>query len=182
MIPDNVEIIEQHYETKWLLTGVAGEIDLKRMSTAGRRDFPVGVSGSHMALDEDTCRLEVAFEQPPKNSYVLSFTGCLRMADLRSAGDAQFSGQFYDANHDFSQYVFLENQPEYEKEGCDGIHRYSFVAMQKVNEKRDVVAIFPEAFSKLKLVNVQPLGTESPPISIRMPDGSMIQSDQLFPQ
>lgn len=168
MFPTNIPFQNFQHETKWLLTGVSNGIDLRRMSIAdGRRDFPAGVSGSHMAWQDKTCFLEVPFDRsaPPPSTYLLTFTGELNLADLRSVGDAAFSGNFYGTNHGYSRDVFIENIPDYTEAGCHGILRYSAPAWAQTNSHEEVVALFPSALERLSLVQVEPIGPDSPRIN-----------------
>jgi len=179
MNPSGIAITQGHYQTHWLLTGVKDGIDLQRMSTADRRDFPVGVSGSHMASERETCLIEVPFAQPPPFSYILTFNSDLTLADYRSAGDANFSGQLYSDHHGYSQEVFIENSGEFAKAGCDGLLRYSAAAM-KQTEMKEVFGLFPEARSKLSLVSIEPIGDSSPPVPIIHFDGTSGLSEQFY--
>lgn len=172
MLPPGTEIRESTYTTFWLLTGVAGGIDLNRMSTASRRDFPAGVSGSQMGLQPETCFVEVPFSQPPPFSYLLGFTGTLKEADLRRAGDAAFSGRLYDSDHGYSQQIFQQCAPDYADHGCDCMHRFSFAIMRDTGRKEDVLSLFPSAREKLALVSVAPVGPGSPPVPITLFGGS----------
>src|SRR5258706_241632 len=103
MLPAGTEIRESTYTTFWLLTGVAGGIDLNRMSTASRRDFPAGVSGSQMGLLPETCFVEVPFFQPPPFSYLLGFTGTPRHPPRASRPPS----------------AFQQCTPDYADQGCD---------------------------------------------------------------
>jgi hypothetical protein len=132
MYPANVNIVDSEYTAYWLLTGVSAGIDLNRMSTASeRRDFPAGVSGSHMALRADTCFTEVAVTEETPFSYLLTFRAKVKEADLRCAGDAAFSGQYYDKDHGYSQEVFIQNSGEFASLGCDCLHHYSAAVKQQ---------------------------------------------------
>src|SRR5438067_1371354 len=99
MNPSGIPLVERDFTLKWLLTGVNDTIDLNRMSTAERRDFPLGISGSHMAASRQTCFTEVPFQAPPPHSYLLTFTGHLTCADYTKIPDQQFSGLYYDQDH-----------------------------------------------------------------------------------
>jgi hypothetical protein len=183
MFPPNIPFQNFQQETKWLLTGVSNGIDLRRMSiAAGRRDFPADVSGSHMAWQDKTCFTEVPFDRaaPPPFTYLLTFKGELNLADLRSVGGAAFSGNFYGTNHEYSREVFLENIPEYTEAGCHGFLRYSAPALAQTNSHEEVVALFPSARQQLSLVQVEPIGSDSPPVPINLFDGSIRSSDEFY--
>lgn len=180
MSPTGIKIQESKYTPNWLLTGVSGGIDLRRMSTASRRDFPSGVSGSQMALEPETCFLEVPFNTPPPFSYLLTFEGCLREADMRSAGDAAFSGQFYDENHGYSQQVFESNSGELADLGCDCIHRYSAAALKSEGKFADVLSFLPSALPKLVLKKIEPIGSESPPVKITLWNGDVRSVEEFY--
>jgi len=181
MYPPNIKIVESEYTAYWLLTGVAGGIYLNRMSTASdRRDFPAGVSGSHMALSADTCYLEVPVTEETPFSYLLTFLVKVKEADLRCAGDAAFSGQYYDRDHGYSQDVFIQNSGEFASLGCDCLHHYSAAAKRQKGTHEDVLAMFPSALPKLELIGVEPLGNNSPPITITLFDGEQRSSEDYY--
>ena len=73
MTPGIIEA-QNSFTLYWLLTGVGDCIDLNRMSATSRRDFPAGVSGSHMALKPETCFLELQIDPltPPPRTYLLT--------------------------------------------------------------------------------------------------------------
>jgi hypothetical protein len=153
----------------WLLTGVEHCIDLNRMSTTDRRDFPYGVSGSHMAVDRATCFLELHINPaaPPPKTYLLTLVGdSLRYADYRSVPSASFSGQMYAPEHGYSQSIFQTNSGEYAHIGLDGLLRYSAPALAINNSKQEVVGLFPSARPKLTLKSIEHLGLFSPAISV----------------
>jgi hypothetical protein len=180
MIPSGIKIQNAVYTTKWLLTRVASGIDLNRMSTASRRDFPLGVSGSQMTLAPETCFLEVPFPEPPPFSYLLTFECPIREADMRGAGDAGFSGQYYDPDHGYSQQVFIENSGEFAASGCDCLHRYSAAVKLKAGKLADVLSFFPSARSKIILKEIEPLGTGSPPIQVTLWQGEVRSSEEFY--
>jgi hypothetical protein len=179
MTPSGMITGERPFSLKWLLTGVANGIDLHRMSTGERRDFPAGVSGSHTALEEQTCYLEVPFKTPPPHSYMLSFTGTLKYADCTKEPNVDFSGTFYDADHGFSQQVFITNSGEYAALGLDGILRYSYPAFQ-TGSLQEVVALFPSARPKLTLTSIAPLGDSSPPVPVLLFGQDKPVSSEVF--
>jgi hypothetical protein len=169
MIPEGIIPSEGSFTLYWLLTGVAHCIDLNRMSTTDRRDFPNGVSGSHMALDRSTCFLELHIDPltPPPRTYLLTLDGqSLRYADYRSVPSASFSGQMYAPEHGYSQTIFQSSSGEYAGLGLDGLLRYSAPALAFNNSRQEVVGLFPSARPKLTLRRIEHLGLESPAIPV----------------
>ena len=169
MIPPGITTAQNTLTLYWLLTGVNDFIDLNRMSTTSRRDFPVGVSGSHMALKRETCFRELHIDPltPPPRTYLLTLTGSdLKYADYRSVPSHGFSGQMYAPEHGYSQQVFLDNSGEYAVLGVEGILRYSAPAYELNNSLEDVMGLLPNARSKLTLNRIEPLGLESLPIPV----------------
>ncbi len=153
----------------WLLTGVEQCIDLNRMSTTDRRDFPHGVSGSHMAVDRATCFLELRINQdaPPPKTYLLTFIGeRLRYADYRYVPSANFSGQMYAPDYGYSQAVFQANSGAYAALEIDGLLRYSAPALALDSSRQEVVGLFPSARPKLTLKRIEHLGLFSPTIPV----------------
>lgn len=167
MIPPYVGPTVVNTQLYWLITGVAGGIDLNRMSTADRRDFPEGVSGSHMAGDPITPFKEVKFNTPPPNSYLLAFDAELKVADCRGNTDPTLDAQLYGPTHDFSQEVFANNSGEFPRLGINSIVRWSAPCLQE-GIKADVYALLPDARQHLTLRSVTPIGSNSTPIGIRL--------------
>lgn len=153
----------------WLVTGVSEVIDLNRMSTGSRRDFPNGVSGSHMAGDRETPFREVPFNTPPPNSYLLRFDADLIVEDYRANKDPNFDEQMYGPAQDYSQQVFIANSGEFAQRGINAIVRYS-APSKALGILSDVYGIFPSARSNLMLREIEPVGPNSPPIKIRLFD------------
>jgi hypothetical protein len=154
----------------WLVTGVADMIDLNRMSTGDRRDFPFGVSGSHMAGDRATPFREVQFTAPPPNTYLLRFDADLIVGDYRTNKDPGFEEKMYGKAQNYSQEVFVANSGEFAQLGINAIVRYS-APSKAAGIDSDVYGIFPSARGMLTLREIEPIGSNSPPIRIRLFEG-----------
>jgi hypothetical protein len=181
MNPSGITTGERDFEFSWLLTGVSKGIDLNRMSTASRRDFPLGVSGSHMALSPETPFREIQFadDKTPPNSFLLTMTGRLLYGDYTTIPDPVFSGKYYDADHGYSQEVFIENSGEYEALGLDTLLRLSFPAHQ-LGLREIVGAMLPSARAKLRIAHIKPLETGSPPVPVYLFGESEPVSSEVF--
>lgn len=144
----------EHVELFWGLTGISGfPIDLNRMSTAKRRrDFPQGISGSHMADDPRTCfeELNIDSASPPPRTFLLKFKGELEVNDMREVDSSHFSGEYYHGQ-DYSREVFVEYSGQLAN--CDAIVRYSAPLIRK-GEKANVFALMPSAREKLTLEGI----------------------------
>ncbi|HMP81249.1 MAG TPA: hypothetical protein PKA41_00915 [Verrucomicrobiota bacterium] len=169
MTPPGIITAQDSFTLYWLLTGVGACIDLNRMSTTARRDFPAGVSGSHMALKRETCFLELRIEQqsPPSGTYLLTLTASdLKYADYRSVPSQSFTGQMYSPDPGYSQQVFIDNSGKFAALSVEGLLHYSAPAYGLDKSLADVLGLFPAARHKLKLDRIEPLGLESPPIPV----------------
>ncbi len=164
----------------WLITGVSGGIDLNRMSTSDRRDFPQGVSGSHMAADPTTPFKEVRFTKAPAHSYLLAFDANLNVADCRRNTDPTLDEQLYGPTHDLSQQIFVRNTGEFQALGINGIVRWSAPCLAE-GIKADVYALLPEARQHLTLRSITPIGPNSPPVRIRLFGEDDYRSTTEFP-
>jgi hypothetical protein len=165
---------EQTISAKWLVTGVSGGIDLGRMSVApDRRDFGPGISGRQAAAEADTCFLELDVnpKSPPPFSYLVTFTGRVQAVDLRSAGDAAFSGAYYGRDVTPSQDIIEHNRAFLESGNFNAVIRYSAAAQHKRNTLEVVYAFLPSVTGVLEIQNIEPLGDNSPPVPIRWPNG-----------
>lgn len=177
------QTIEHTITTEWLVTGVANGIDMGRTSiSADRRDFAPGVSGRHTAEKPSVCYLEldVKPEAPPAFSYMLTLKATLKEFDIRPAGDAQFSGNYYNSDESISQTIVEQNRPFLESGNYNGVVRHSAAAMAKLQTNETVHALLPSAVEKFTIERIEPLGTESPPIEIRWPDGRTESSTKYY--
>ncbi len=169
MNPEGITPGQGSFTLYWLLTGVEQCIDLNRMSTTDRRDFPRGVSGSHMAVERSTCFLELRIDPvaPPAKTYLLTFIcGSLLYADYRHVPSASFSGQMYAPDHGYSQAVFQANSGEYAGLGIDGLLRYSAPSLAINNSRQEVVGLFSSARPKLTLKRIEHMGPFSPAVPV----------------
>ena len=166
MIPDGIKTGCEEFTLYWLLSNVGAVIDMNRMSDRSRRDFPVGVRGSHMATKEETCFVECQISRaaPPARTYLLSFRAVLKFADYRDVPSARFSGLMYDKSHDYSQFVFVQNSGEYSALGLNSIRHYSAPFHRLSKSWEEVLALLPDARSCLTLLWIEPIGPMSPPI------------------
>jgi hypothetical protein len=168
----------------WLLSNVGDCIDMNRMSDSSRRDFPIGVRGSHMATKEQTCFAEcrIRRDAPPGRTYLLSFRVLLKFADYRKVPSAQFSGQMYGTSHDYSQQVFVQNSGEYNALGLNSIRRYSAPIYEINHTLEEVLALLPDARSNLILLWIEPIGLSSPAVAF-IPCGSATPlSSEYYPR
>ena len=184
-ILNGAKTIEHTVTTEWLVTGVAGGIDMGRMSiSSDRRDFAQGISGRHTAEKPNVCFLEldVKPESPPPFSYMLTLEASLKEFDIRPAGDALFSGNYYNADETISQTIVEQNRPFLEGGHYDSLIRYSAAAIAKLDAKETVHALLPSAIAKFTIKKIEPLGAESPPVEIRWPDGRAEISSNYYPK
>jgi hypothetical protein len=184
MIPDGIKTGSEEFTLYWLLSNVGSSIDMNQMSESSRRDFPAGVSGSHMATKEETCFTECRISRysPPDRTYLLCFRAKLKFADYREVPSAQFSGQQYGSTHDYSQSVFIQNSGEYAARGLNSIIRYSAPVLEISKNREEVLALFPDARSDLVLLWIEPVGLCSPPV-LFIPFGSTVPiSSEHFPR
>ena len=171
---NGVKTVEHAVKMQWLVTGVSAGIDMGRMSIAsGRLDFGPGISGRHTAENPETCfrELEVTPASPPPFSYLITAEASLKEIDIRSAGDAVFSGNYYNSDETISQGIIEHNRPFLQSGNYDGVVRHSAAAYQKDMTYETVHALLPSAIDKTKIIKVEPLGANSPPVEIRWPDG-----------
>ena len=184
MVPDGITTGNEEFTLYWLLSNVGSCIDMNRMSDSARRDFPAGVRGSHMATKEETCFAEcrISRHSPPDRTYLLCFRARLKFADYRAVPSAQFSGQMYSPNHDYSQFVFIQNSGEYAAFGLNAIRRYSAPIYELRKTLEEVLGLLPDARSDLTLLWIEPIGLASPAVPF-VPHGSTtgISSD-LYPR
>jgi hypothetical protein len=153
-------------------TGMSGAYDLGWMSTAaGRRDFGSGISGSQLADERSTCFKELRLAEPyPDNSYCVELTGALRLLDIRGAESSSLSGKYYSEDRSESCQIMEANREYLKTEGYDGIVRYS-QPLLKEQTYVSVVAITPDAIGKLGVRQVEPIGSSTQSLVIRLPDG-----------
>jgi hypothetical protein len=170
----NANTVEHSVTMQWLVTGVVAGIDMGRMSIAsGRRDFGPGISGRHTAEMSGTCfrELEVTPTSPPPFSYLITAEAALKEIDIRSAGDAMFSGSYYNPDETISQSIVEQNRPFLESGNYDGVIRHSAAAYHQSKAYETVHALFPSAINKTIIIKIVPLGEHSPSVEIRWPDG-----------
>jgi hypothetical protein len=181
---NGAQTVEHTVTTEWLVTGVANGIDMGRMSISSeRRDFAPGISGRHTAEKPSVCFLEldVKPESPPPFSYLLTVEAPLKEFDIRPAGDAPFSGNYYNADETISQIIVEQNRAFLESGHYNGLIRYSAAALAKLDTKETVHALLPSAIGKFTIKKIEPLGTGSPPVEIRWPDGRTESSTKYYP-
>lgn len=184
ILPEGIGFVDRDVRLYWLLKGVQDRIDLNWMSIApNRRDFPAGTEGSHTSEDEQTCFIEVKVgrDAPPPRTYLLRLKGNLRSADYRSVPSAEFTGRMYGAAQVYSREVFIYNSGEFKASGADSILHYSAARFQLDKSEWPVVALFPESRAKLTLEWVEPIGLDSPEISI-VSFGGVEVSSLAFPR
>jgi hypothetical protein len=176
-----VQPVDLSTEFHFVGTGMLRDYDLGWMSTAPRRDFGSGVSGSHLAIQFDTCLAELKLADPyPADSYHVMLTGSLRLLDLRKVADANFSGAYYSDDRSISCQIVDANR-DYLKSGCfDGILRYS-KPLVDVDSFQDVVALTPDAIGKLGVKTIVPLGAISKPLNVILSDGKVIPMVNYYP-
>lgn len=180
---NGLQTVEQVVTTKWLVTGVANGIDMSRMSiTADRRDFAPGISGRHTSEEEKTSFLELAVQPqaPPPFSYMLTLSAPLKEADICPAGDAVFSGLYYNNDETYSQRIVAHNKGFLESGNYDAIKRFSAAALKQENSYQKVHALFPSAIPKTRIEKIEPLGPDSPPVQIRWPDGKVESTSAYY--
>lgn len=178
-----LQTVEQVVTTKWLVTGVANGIDMSRMSIAAeRRDFAPGISGRHTSEQERTSFLELAVqpEAPPPFSYMLTLSAPLKEADICPAGDAAFSGLYYNDDETISQSIVAQNKGFLDSGNYDAISRFSAAALREENSYQKVHALFPSAIPKTRIEKIEPLGPDSPPIQIRWPGGKFESTSDYY--
>jgi hypothetical protein len=154
-----------------------------RMSISSeRRDFAPGISGRHTAEKPSVCFLELGVtpDAPPPFSYMFTLKAPLREFDIRSAGGAPFSGDYYNSDETISQTIVAQNQAFFESGNYDGLIRHSAAALAKLNTKETVHALLPSAIGKFMIEKIEPLGAESPPVEIRWPDGRTESSTKYY--
>lgn len=161
-------------------TGMTRDYDLGWMSTApNRRDFGAGISGSQFSAKVETSLGELQLIQPyPDNSFHVALNTNLRLLDLRNVPDANFSGQYYNADRSVSCKIIDANRDYLNGNGYDGILRYSKVALDD-NKLEEVVAVTPDAIGKLSVKQVEPLGKCTVELNVVNPDGSKIPMSTL---
>ncbi|HXJ61004.1 MAG TPA: hypothetical protein VNU68_30530 [Verrucomicrobiae bacterium] len=170
-------------ELHFIGTGMVRDYDLGWMSTAAnRRDFSSGISGSQFSANFETSLRELGLTKPyPDNSYHITLNATLRLLDLRSAPDANFSGHYYNADRSISCQIVEANRDYLRKEGYDGILRVGKVAHDD-NKIEDVVALTPETIGKLAVKQIEPLGTRTVELNIVNPDGSKAPMRNFYPK
>jgi len=182
---NGAQTVEHTVTTKWLVTGVANGIDMGRMSISSeRRDFPPGISGRHTAEKPSVCYLELGVTPGalPPFSYILTLRASLKEFDIRPAGDAQFSGNYYNIDETISQTIVAQNRGFLESGHYDGLIRHSAAALATFDTKETVHALLPSAIGRFTIEKIEPLGGESPPVEIRWPDGRTESSIQYYPK
>lgn len=159
---NGVKTVEHAVKMQWLVTGVYAGIDMERMSLAsGRRDFGHGISGRHTAEKPETCfrELEVTPASPPPFSYLITAEASLKEIDIRCAGDAVFSGNYYNSDETISQVIIEHNRSFLQSGNYDGVVRHSAAAYHKDKAYETVHALLPSAIEKTKIIKIEPLGT-----------------------
>lgn len=153
-------------------TGMASGYDMARMSTSDqRRDWGAGVSGSHLAAEPGTCFSELKLNAPyPDDSYRITFTGSLKLLDLRNVDSAAFSGAYYSHDRSTSCQILDYNKAYLAEHGYDGILRFSQPLLAG-GQYSEVVAISPVAIGKLGIQDVYGLGNATTQFTIKLPDG-----------
>ncbi len=176
-----VQPLEVDSEFHFVGTGMLRDYDLGWMSTAPRRDFGSGISGSHLAMQFDTCLAELKLTDTyPADSYHVTLTGSLCLLDLRKVADANFSGAYYSDDRSISCQIVEANRDYLRSGGFDGILRYS-KPLVDVETFQDVVAITPDAIGKLGVKTITPLGTTSKPLNVILPDGKVVPMENYYP-
>lgn len=176
-----VQPFDLNCEFHFVGTGMLRNYDLGWMSTAPRRDFGSGVSGSHFALNFDTCTMELKVATPyPSDSYHVTLTGSLKLLDLRRVADPAFSGYYYSEDRSISCQI-VDANIDYLKSGeFDGILRYS-KPLVDVESFQDVVAITPYSIGKLVVKTIVPLGTVSKELNVILADGTAVPMMNYYP-
>ena len=162
-------------------TGMLRDYDLGWMSTApNRRDFASGVSGSQFSSKLETSLGELHLNTPyPDNSFHFTLNANLHLVDLRNVPDANFSGQYYNADRSISCKIIEANRDYLKDNGYDGVLRYSKVALDD-NKCEEVVAVTPDAIGKLSVKHVEPLGRCTIDLNVVNVDGSRTPIRDLY--
>jgi len=170
-------------ELHFVGTGMMRDFDLGWMSTApNRRDFGPAVSGSQFSAKLETSLSELHLTQPyPNNSFHFTLDANLRLLDLRNVPEANFSGQYYNADRSISCKMIEVNRDYLRDNGYDGILRHSKVALD-YNKLEEVVAVTSDAIGKLSVKQVEPLGNSSVVLNVVNLDGSKTPIQTFYPK
>ncbi len=170
-------------ELHFVGTGMLHDYDLGWMSTApNRRDFASGASGSQFSSKFETSLGELHLNTPyPDNSFHFTLNANLRLVDLRNVPDANFSGQYYNADRSISCKIIEANRDYLKDNGYDGVLRYSKVALDD-NKCEEVVAVTPDAIGKLSIKQVEPLGNPTVGLNVVNLDGSKLPIQSFYPK
>lgn len=171
---EGIQQLDVNSEFHFVGTGMLHDYDLGWMSTPPRRDFGSGISGSHLAMQFNTCLAELRLTDTyPADSYHVTLTGSLRLLDLRKVADTNFSGAYYSDDRSVSCQIVEANRDYLRSGGFDGIMRYS-KPLVHADSFQDVVAITPDAIGKLGVKTITPLGATSKPLNVILADGKVI--------